>query len=158
MCDSILVENFDFALTVQIPAFKKVHHNFDYKAYANYTKDEQEQFIIKSLLNAYNKYVSYDMQHHIEFNFETHPSCKKGRRHLHTTIKCLPAYKMRDIQSFFCKCLGIKTLKQSMDIFYYEPKYSDAWEQYQQKDNTLDNMEADLLLLQKPKNKLIVEF
>jgi len=160
MDDERLVENFDFAVTVQIPAFKKINYQDRYQQYKDYNEHDQKNIIAYFLLESYNKYVSFDMSHYIDLNFEKHPKCLYNRIHLHTTIKCIPAYKMRAIQAFFCKLLGVKTLKQSCDVFYYEPKYSEGWEYYQQKDDQLDNLEADLLLLEgcEKANKMIVEF
>lgn len=54
---------------------------------------------------------------------------------------------MLDICLYFGKSIGIKSLKQSRDCFFYVFKYSDLWHNYCKKDSTLDDMEADLLLL-----------
>lgn len=153
MDDEKLCENFDFALTIQIPAFKKVEWQGQYLPYKKYDENAQKNIITYYLLDAYNKNVSLDMQHYIDLNFEKN---NDERIHLHSTVRCLPAYKMRNIQNYFCKALGIRSLKQSIDMFYYEPKYSKGWEYYSVKDSLTD-MENDLIL-KLGKKSLVVEF
>lgn len=140
MSDQILLEKFDYAVTIQIPAFKRVNYQNEYKAYKSFHNEQQKLLIRNLLLNAYNSAVSFNLQHSIKLHYESHSD---GRIHAHFTLSDLHEYQIRDIQTKFCSYIGIKTLKQSFDVFYYETKRTQGWEHYCTKE-TLADLEADL--------------
>lgn len=143
MSDKVLIEKFDYAVTLQIPAFKKINYNGKYQAYHLFDGESQKNYLRYIILESYLKVVG-DNAHGLLFHYERHTLCKYGRYHVHFTIPELLEHKIREIQEHICKKLGIKTLKQSMEIFYYITKRSYGWEHYITKDSLAD-LESDLM-------------
>lgn len=145
----------DWAITCTIPSFKKVRFQTKNKMYKSYSHEEQELILKQAIYDAYR---AYGHTADLSLKFERHAD---GRLHVHFTIFYMTEYNLYEMAKKYCFFVGFKAKNPEAvrQNFYYVEKLSDGWERYIRKNQQVDDLDADLLLLTKPEaNNLIVEF
>lgn len=129
-----------WAITIQIPSFKKLSHNAIYKAYSLFTKDEQKEIIHNYVMQSRNiSGIKEDMP----LFFEEH---KDGRIHCHSYVS-LTYDNIYNLQQVFCKELIKIRPKQFQQVFnIFRPDSPENWRKYCKKSsgNTIQ-LDYDLL-------------
>lgn len=131
--------NEHWAITLQIPAFKKINHGAFYKRYDNFPEDEQKS-IIADMLCATFTFFNLSLP---ELYFERH---QDGRIHCHTFVY-MTYDKIYSIQKKFCEeQLRIRP-KQFQQVFnLFRPDSIENWIKYCKKHSgSKIQLEYDLL-------------
>ena len=134
-----MVENTrqDWAITLAIPAFKKVNYEGQYKAYNLFSKERQKMFIT-GLFQVSVEFI-LDEPCISEVFIEAHSD---GRLHLHSYLKNVSYDTIYNIQKHLCNNLGIRP-KQYQQVFnFFKPDNFHYWAMYCQKE--INDLEKDL--------------
>lgn len=130
----------DYAITIQIPPFKKVNHKGIYKQYSHFSENIQ-----KELIQDYFKTSLGDILSN-ELYFERH---QDGRFHMHTYLKSITYDDIYKVQHFFCADILKIRPKQFQQVFnFFKPDNFHYWAMYCQKER-LQDLDADLAELNK---------
>lgn len=115
--------NEHWALTLQIPAFKKINYGPFYKAYDQFPEEDQKG-IIESYFRACFTFFNMSLP---ELYFERH---KDGRIHCHTYVY-MTYDKIYAIQKKFCEELLRIRPKQFQQVFnLFRPDSIENWVKY----------------------------
>ena len=129
----------DYAVTIQIPAFKKVNYNGIYKEYAKFSEEMQKELLLDYL----SKSLAGIQKN--EVYFEKH---KDGRYHLHTYFKHIEYDEIYKMQNHFCAEILRLRPKQFQQVFnFFTPDDFHFWMTYCQKEQPTD-LDADLAELE----------
>lgn len=127
----------NYAFTFQIPRFKKVNFNSCYIPYGNLSNSNQVLFMTMIL----NKIIQDRFLKQYECVSELHTD---GRIHMHGTIYMLSESQHQALREAVCLEIGIKALKQQIDIFCILPIYhSLGWNKYCYKQFEEDSPRSD---------------
>lgn len=114
---------YSYTFTFQIPSFKKVNYNEEYKKYSSLTEDQQKDFIY-NIISSEVLITSIFYERH-----------KDGRLHAHGFYNS--NMSKEHIQKAICLKLGIKADKQQKETFFNESCYDiTAWDRYIKKDQS----------------------
>jgi len=127
----------DWAVTIEIPAFKKIKFNKSNKAYKNYDFTTQ-----KNILLCYYKKMFDELQINMDYVFEQH---KDKRWHMHATVYQITEKVINTVNEWFCKdIVGLPYPKQYNQICYYKPVFKHSgWCDYCVKDMLLNIQEKE---------------
>lgn len=133
-----------YALTLQIPFFKKVNMHNKYLPYGDLSQSDQKEYILTHLIDSAKK---VNMTFNNNVYFEQH---KDGRIHAHTFVECCTFGDIECVRSSFCDKLGIRA-KQYAQVFHiFIPDSIDNWKKYCVK--SICTLEQDLAELNKKNN------
>lgn len=129
----------DYAITLQIPSFKKVNYKGIYKAYSLFSVSIQKEI----LEEYYNTSLKVDdvMYSSAELFFEEH---QDGRIHCHTFFLNVSYDLIYNIQKNFCHNILKIRPKQYQQVFnFFKPDSMDKWRKYCRK-FSISDLQADL--------------
>lgn len=138
-----------WAITLQIPSFKKVNIQGTYQAYAQFEPKQQKEYLFTCFNEAHDKIVHDSSAPRLYF--EEH---KDKRLHAHTYLTA-DYDTIYAIQQIFCKDIIKIRPKQFQQVFnLFKPDNAMRWMKYCKKHSSLSDLEADLLLL--PDTEIII--
>lgn len=127
----------DYAITIQIPPFKKVNYQGQYKAYKLFSAQAQKDF----LKGLFELWVGFHLDTDFEADvfFEEH---QDKRIHAHTYLKHITYDQIYNIQKSFCQNFGMRE-KQFQQVFnFFKPDNFAFWSAYCQK--SVNDLDEDL--------------
>jgi len=133
----------DYAITLQIPSFKKVKYQEQYKAYRLFSHEKQKSILVDAFHLWSNFYKDEETYIEPEVYFEEH---QDKRLHAHTYLKNVSRMQILEIQKSYCQNFGMSP-KQFNQVFdFFIPDNFNNWLAYCQKGN-LNDLDKDLILL-----------